>query len=130
MWLRTFIAWFALLLLAIANGILREFVVLSRLGPTRAHVVSTILLCVLILAVSWLVMPWIAPQSLVDAVLIGGLWLALTLVFEFGFGRLVAHKSWTELFADYDVLSARIWPLVLVTTFAAPWFASRVRDLI
>jgi len=39
MWLRAFIAWFALLLLAIANGIFREFVLLLRLGAPKAHIV-------------------------------------------------------------------------------------------
>ena len=33
-------------------------------------------------------------------------WLALTVVFEFGFGRLVAKQSWDELLADYNVARA------------------------
>jgi hypothetical protein len=65
-------------------------------------------------------MPWIGPRSQTDALVIGGVWLTLTLAFEFGFGRRVAHKSWPELFSDYDLRAGRIWPLVLITTFFAP----------
>src|SRR6188472_1037584 len=36
-----------------------------------------------------------------DARVIGSLWLALTIAFEFAFGRLVANQSWHELLADY-----------------------------
>ena len=130
MFLRCLVVWFGLMLAAIANGFIRESVLLPGLGAAKAHVVSTILLCALILAVSWTAMPWIAPRSVGDALQVGGLWLAMTLAFEFGFGRLVAHKSWAELLADYDVASGRIWPLVLLSTFAAPWLMARMRGLI
>lgn len=33
---------------------------------------------------------------------LGRPWLALAPVFEFGFGHYVAHKTWTELLADYN----------------------------
>jgi len=45
--------------------------------------------------------------------LIGIAWLALTVAFEFGFGRSVAHASWQDLLADYDLRKGRLWPLVL-----------------
>jgi len=37
--------------------------------------------------------------------------------------------SWATLFADYNLLRGRIWILVLVATFIAPWLAGRVRGL-
>jgi hypothetical protein len=47
-------------------------------------------------------------------------WLALTVAFEFGFGRLVAKQSWDELLADYDVAEGRTWPFVLAWIAAGP----------
>ena len=126
---RAIVVWFILVVTAIANGSFRVSVLIPRIGERAGHVVSTILLCIEILLVSWLTIRWIMPETPARAALVGGIWLAMTLVFEFGFGHYVAHKSWSELLADYDVLRGRIWVLVLVTTFASPWIVGRVRGL-
>jgi hypothetical protein len=119
-------AWLILMLVAILNGTLREFVITPRTGPAIGHVISTLLLAALILAITWLLIPWIGPASSGDAGVIGLTWLGLTLLFEFGFGRL-RGKPWAVLLADYNVARGRIWILVLLTTVAAPWLAARLR---
>jgi hypothetical protein len=53
----------------------------------------------------------------------------LTVAFEFGFGHFIAHKPWSELRADYNVLRGRVWILVLITISAAPYIAARLRGL-
>jgi len=130
MFLRAFLVWLGLMFLAIGNGFLRESVLSPTMGVDRARVVSTLLLCLSIFVVAWLGIPWIAPESTRNALLAGGLWLGLTLAFEFGFGRMVARKSWDELLADYDLSRGRIWPLVLVATLTAPWLTAQLRGLI
>ena len=127
---RVLVTWLGLAAVAIGNGVFRESVVSPRLGPGGAHVASTLLLCLLILLVTWLAIPWIAPASAGEALGVGLLWLALTVGFEFGFGRLVAGKSWQTLLADYDLAAGRIWLLVLLTTLGAPWLAARWRGLL
>jgi len=124
--LRALVIWFALLLVAVANGAFREALLIPRFGSQPGHVVSTLMLCAGILIVTYLAVPWIQPGSLRDTIAIGLAWLVLTLAFEFGFGR-ARGKSWTELLADYDVLKGRIWVLVLVTTAVAPYLAVRAR---
>ena len=47
-------------------------------------------------------------------------WLALTLAFEFAFGRYVQHKPWEEILAAYTFQDGNLWPLVLVVTLLAP----------
>ena len=126
--LRTFIIWFALLVVAVANGGFREALLIPRFGPHTGHIVSTIMLCAGILIVTYLAVAWIHPGSPRDAIAIGLAWLALTLAFEFGFGR-ARGKAWAELLADYDVLKGRIWVLVLVTTAVAPYLAAQARGL-
>jgi hypothetical protein len=56
---------------------------------------------------------------------VGGVWLGLTLAFEFLGGHFAFGKSWSELFADYDLTRGRIWPLVLIATTLAPWLWHR-----
>jgi urea transporter len=62
-----------------------------------------------------------------DARRIGATWLLLTLAFEFGFGRFVDHKTWSELFHDYNLLRGRTWPLVLAFLAALPLLARELR---
>jgi hypothetical protein len=58
---------------------------------------------------------------------IGATWLALTVGFEFVFGRLVAKASWDELLADYNLARGRTWPLVLAWIGLGPWVTRKLR---
>jgi len=127
--LRALTIWFALLVVAVANGAFRQAVLIPRFGSQTGHIVSTIMLCAGILIVTYVAVAWIHPGSRRDTVAIGLAWLALTLAFEFGFGR-ARGQPWEDLLADYDVLKGRIWVLVLVTTAVAPYLAARGRDLL
>jgi len=118
--LRAFIVWFAILLLAIVNGALREKILNPRLGEASGHVVSTLILSILVVIVSWLSISWIGPANFRAAVIIGILWLFLTLVFEFLAGHYLFGASWDKLLTDYDLSRGRIWPLVLLTTLISP----------
>ncbi len=127
--IRALIVWFGLLALAIINGGIREAVIIPRTGDLAGHTISTISLCVLILALAWLTIGWMHPASASEAWRIGGLWVVLVLAFEFLAGHYVFGTPWSELLADYNVLRARIWPLVLVITAVAPYVAGRARGI-
>ena len=121
--LRAGAVWLLVLVLAIANGGFREAVLKLRTGERAAHVLSTVMLCAVVLVVARLTIGWIAPGSVRDALSVGGLWLVLTLAFEFGAGRWLFRKSWSELLADYDLRAGRVWPAVPVVTMVAPLLA-------
>ena len=70
------------------------------------------------------------PATAREAFLIGLVWLALTLAFEFLAGHYGFRTPWKELLADYDVLSGRIWVLVLLTTTLAPLLTANMRHLV
>lgn len=115
--------WALILPLAIANGAFREAVLLPGLGNPWAQMLSGLLLSACIVGVAAVFVPRIGRDKSMRPWRIGLLWLALTLVFEFGFGRLVAGRSWPELFAAYTFADGNIWPLVLVVTACAPSLA-------
>jgi hypothetical protein len=46
--------------------------------------------------------------------------VALTVLFEFIFGRLVMKHPWSKLLADYNLLAGRLWLLVLLWLVIAP----------
>jgi hypothetical protein len=121
------VVWLGLLALAIINGGIREAHIIPRTGELAGHALSTVMLCVLILALAWLMIRWMRPASASGAWRIGGLWVLLVLGFEFLAGHYLFGTSWSELLADYNVARGRIWPLVLVTTVVAPFVAGTVR---
>jgi hypothetical protein len=55
-----------------------------------------------------------------EAMQIGAAWAALTVGFEFGFGRLVTKDSWEELLEAYDVRRGNLWPLAVVWVAVGP----------
>ncbi|HTK55561.1 MAG TPA: hypothetical protein VL295_01970 [Gemmatimonadales bacterium] len=127
MLLRALAVWGLLLLLAVLNGGLRESWLVPALGPLRGHQASTLLLSALILVATRVTFGWLGLGSAREALLVGALWLALTLAFEFLAGHFHFPKEWTVLLVDYDLTKGRIWPLVLVVTLLAPWLWHRFR---
>jgi len=127
---RAIVIWLGILLLASLNGALREGWLIPAMGQTAGRALSTVLLSTLVLLVTWLAIDWIGPATTQDAWLIGVLWLALTLAFEFLVGHYVLRQPWAELTADYNVTRGRIWPLVLVMVLFAPLWTARIRRLL
>jgi hypothetical protein len=127
---RAMVVWFGILLLANVNGALRELLLRPALGDTVARAISTVLLASLVALLAWSTIRWIGPRTTAGAILVGVLWLVLTLAFEFGAGHYLFHKAWAELLADYDLRQGRIWVLVLLVTVGAPLWAARTRGLL
>jgi hypothetical protein len=126
--LRALVVWFGILVLASLNGALRDLVVAPRIGDTLARAISTVILCGLVLLVTWYTVRWIGPHSGRQALGVGAFWVALTLCFEFGAGR-YAGKSWSVILEDYNLARGRIWVLVPIVTFLAPYWVGKLRHL-
>lgn len=118
--------WVAILALAIANGALREAVLIPNLGTMPGLILSGILLSCLILAITCLLLPWLGVNSSCQLLLIGFGWLTLTLIFEFSFG-LFQGKPLITILEAYTFKDGNIWPVVLIVTAAAPWIAAKLR---
>ncbi|MCC4770935.1 hypothetical protein FXV91_12365 [Methanosarcina sp. DH2] len=115
--------WFVFVIAAILNGGFREKFVTLRLGKQTAHVISTFIFMCAILTGTYLFLDNLsATLSRNDLLLIGGFWLAMTILFEFVFGHYVMGHPWETLLADYNIFKGRVWILVPITTLFAPLF--------
>ena len=123
---KALLVWLSILLLAIANGLLREAVLAPLFGPVLALIASGIVLAALIQLTAFVALPWLGRTSALVYGLIGLLWLLTTLIFEFGFGIVQGH-SMAQLFEAYMFKDGNIWPLVLVVTAVAPYVAAKVK---
>jgi hypothetical protein len=124
--LKAITVWFCILVFAVANGGLREAVLLPRLGTPAALLVSGVLLSLVIVGVAYLTLPWLGIRRPLHLLTIGLFWLALTLVFEFSFG-LWQGKSWETQLEAYTFRDGNIWSVVLAVVAFAPLIAAKLR---
>jgi hypothetical protein len=122
--LKYFLLWFPMLIIAIMNGLLRELFIKKYTGELSAHQLSTLTLVIFFALYINFVVIKLPPASSKEAMLVGCMWLVLTLAFEFGFGRWRGN-SWETLLAEYNLAKARLWILVPIWIGVAPYFFFR-----
>ena len=123
MFSRALAIWLLLLILAVLNGAIREALVTPRFGEQGGHIISTAILCAAIIIVAWFSISWIGPKNGREALVIGIVWVALTIAFEFLAGHYAFGNSWERLITDYNVFHGRIWILVLLMNLFTPLWA-------
>lgn len=124
-YLKSFLVWLCFIPAAILNGGFREYVLIKYLDTALATAISGILLCILILLITWLLLPRLVTLNNKESYITGIIWMILTILFEFtsGIGTGVPMK---ELIAAYNPLSGNLWILVVLTTMLAPTIISRI----
>jgi hypothetical protein len=120
------LAWAALPFAAVANGALRDFTYGRRIGETASHSLAVAPLAAVVRMWAGLLARRWPLRSRRSALAVGGVWLGLTLAFEFGLGK-ARGTSTDDMLADYDVRRGRLWPLALLVVAAAPLLAYRHR---
>lgn len=123
--LKYFLAWFPMLLLAVINGIARDLGYKPYLGELAAHQLSTFTLLTLFAIYIYYVVKIFPPASGIEALCLGLTWTAMTLIFEFGFGR-YRGNSWEHMLADYNLLKGRLWVLIPIWVCYAPYLFFKI----
>jgi hypothetical protein len=122
---RWLLAWIGGAAIGVANGVSREATYGRWLKEETAGRLSVLTALAAFAAYYRLLQRRWPLGGRSEALRIGGAWLALTVAFEFTFGRLVAKKPWRELAADYNLAKGRLWPLVLAWIALGPEAARR-----
>lgn len=117
-----------MIIIAIANGVVRQVCYGHYLSELRAHQLSTLTGVVLFGLYIWLVLHFFRPANTSQAWAIGLLWLGLTMAFEFLFGHYIAGHSWSRLLQDYNLFAGRLWVLILVWLAVAPYLFFRWQE--
>jgi hypothetical protein len=124
---RWIVAWLGGAAIGVANGVAREATYGRRVSERTARQLSGLTAIGAFAAYFWaLERRWPIPTG-AEAANIGAAWVALTVAFEFSFGRLVANQSWDELASDYNLAQGRTWPLVLAWIGIGPSVVRRLQ---
>ena len=120
MLLRYSLLWFALALIAIANGTLREQTYGKHISELSAHQLSTLTGIIFSGAFVYFIHRFWPFESSNQAWLIGVIWFIATIIFEFVFGHFIVGYSWALLLNDYNIFQGRVWSLFLVWVLLMP----------
>jgi hypothetical protein len=121
--------WVILAFLTILFAVFREaiFIPITGLGGTMARALLLPVGIAYTFVISYFFLKKTkAPYRNPDTVIVGILWLILTIVFEFTFGSVVMGNSLTALVADYNILAGRTWPIFLLGLLLSPIFAGKL----
>jgi hypothetical protein len=108
------------------HGTLRRLFLEPAVGDLRARQVSVFTGIALIFAVTFFCIRWIRARTVSELLLIGLLWVLLTLTFEIVLGRMVLDYEWDRIVEDYDVRRGGLMGFGLLFMFFAPLLAARL----
>ena len=109
------------------HGIVRSIVLTPRVGDMPARQIGVFTGSLVNLGITHLFIEWIDARTVRARVVIGVVWVVLTMVFEVTFGRLVVKSSWERIRSDYDLAHGGLLPIGLVALAGSPLVASRLR---
>lgn len=129
-WAKACLVWLLLLAAAAANGALRDLWLHPLFGYATALPLSGVILSVLIFLLTWLCIPWFGRQTAKTHLLIGTVWVGLTLAFEFGFGHFARGESWQALLRLFDLPGGNLFTVALLTALVSPLLTARLRGTV
>ena len=126
--IKAVLGWFLLAVLATVNGIARNALYKPIVGDLLAHQISTVILIIVFFVVTYLLFRRDFARVSDNAWLwVGFGWLVATEAFEFLVGHYVFGNSWSKLLADYNLFAGRLWILVIIAIFIAPYALSKFK---
>jgi hypothetical protein len=114
------LGWLGLPVLGIANGAIRDATYKRAVTELTGHQVSTATLLILMTAYMRALNRQWPLHSSRTAYTIGGVWAALTITFEFGFGHYVTKDPWSAPLNAYNITRGQVWAAVPIWTLLGP----------
>ncbi|HTG00240.1 MAG TPA: hypothetical protein VK654_06600 [Nitrospirota bacterium] len=124
---KSFFVWILFIPLATANAAFRDLVLIPLLGDASGSNVSSLILALLILGVTFLLLSRLGLRTRAECMATGALWFSLTLIFEMSFFIFARIHPLDKLLQDYDLFRGRLWLLDLVVLLLAPLIAAHLR---
>lgn len=124
---RSLTIWIVLILAEIVHGILRAVALVPFVGEFRSNQIGVFTGSAIIVVVAYFSIRWIGARRPNELLLVGLIWLVLTVSFEVLFGRFVVGLSWERIASDYNMLNGGLMLLGLLLLFLSPMIALKLR---
>jgi hypothetical protein len=126
-WLRAVGLWFLLVLAETLHGLWRVKVLDLWIGDAAARGISVFTGSLVILLITLSCIGWIAARSARTLVLVGFMWMGLTIAYELALGRFAFHLSWAAIASDFKLSQGSLLPIGLLFLMFSPLLAARLR---
>jgi hypothetical protein len=127
--LRAFVVWLLIIGLETVHGILRTVFLAPWIGDFPARQIAVFTGSLLIFLVSLLTVSWIQAGSTRQWLLVGLVWVAVTVLFEVALGKVLLALPWERIFEDYDVTRGGLLGFGLLFMLLSPLLAGKVRKI-
>ncbi len=124
--LRTLAVWLVIIAVETVHGILRTLLLVPMMGDFPARQISVFTGSLLIFGVTLLLINWIAAKTTIQLLIVGVLWVTLTVLFEITLGRLVLDLSWDRITEDYNITRGGLLGFGLLFMAVSPLLATRL----
>ena len=124
--IRAITVWLILIVAEIMHGIARGIFLVPHVGEFRSSQIGVFTGSIIILTIAVVFVRWIGATRPAHLLLVGFLWLALTLTFEILFGRFVVGASWERIAADYNVPQGGLLPFGMLVLLMSPFIAAKL----
>lgn len=120
--------WVVIIVVESAHGAFRRLLLEPLIGDFRARQISVVTASLLIIAITFVFVRWLKGSRVIDFVLVGVLWVALTIGFEIAIGRFAMDLSWERVASDYNIAAGGLMPLGLLVMLMAPLSLAKLYD--
>jgi len=124
------VVWLVLMAAETVHGIIRVAFLAPRIGDLRARQVSVFAGSLLIVFLTYLFVRWLKGAAPLHFILVGAMWVLLTVGFEIVLGRFVMGFSWERIGSDYNMAEGGLMIFGLLVLLLAPLIAARLRGVI
>ena len=126
---RAIALWFLLIAGTLLLGAFRSALTKQSLDPKFVLQLADLAGAALVLIATFYLVEKLETRSTRDLLLVGAIWVVLTVLTEVLFHRFVMHDTWGNIFLDYDLLSGRLWLVVLAALFLGPFLMTRLHGI-
>ncbi|MCL2565320.1 MAG: hypothetical protein FWE24_05850 [Defluviitaleaceae bacterium] len=126
--MKSLLVWLLILPFAILNGGLRNEVIEPMFGWV-AEPISGIILCTFIFLLCLFLIPRLGNGNKKTYIVMGCIWIMLTIVIEFIIG-FIEGNTFNELLAAYDITTGNLWVLVLIITAVSPYLSAKIKRIV
>lgn len=124
---RAVIVWLLIIGAETVHGILRTIFLAPLVGDFPSRRIAVFTGSLLIFVVAGLSVCWIRANGKRQLLLVGLIWVVLTMLFELALGRWVLDLPWERIYEDYDLRNGGFLGLGMLFMFVSPLLASQLK---
>lgn len=126
---RSLAVWLLIMAVETFHGIARRLLLEPLTGDLRARQLGVLAGSLLIYFITYLTVRWLRSSRIVHLIVIGCIWVFLTIVFEIGLGR-ITGLSWERILSDYDPRTGGLMSFGLIFMLLAPWLTAKQKRIV